>query len=403
MTKTHTSAFSLRRLGAVAAASIALFATSAQAAEPYRLGYLVDGSGPQQSTIKPALDAFTFYINALNKRGGVNGRPVEILVRDVQSNVQRSQDAVQELTSSKVSGILGLAASNTHAGVYAAAARQKTPVLAGYPVAIPQVLPPAKPGAYGVGLELSLAGKVGGHLARQVSPQGKTTVCIAFEVPGSILSCDHINATAKAAGFTHAETITVPIGQRDFRAIVDKIVALKPEVVTDCLGQGHVAALLPVLANSAYQGIFLSMDTGVDNATIRDATPANSKLTVYSYGRYIAGNDGSGAQVTALREALKAANVPELTSSWAGGWTLGLVVEDALKRCAGACDAAAFNTALEGTNVDTGGLTGTRIQLSANDRYGPSAYRLYKFDNKSRQFAPVGDWLSISSSGVIGK
>lgn len=400
MTKTHILTSLLR--GVTAAAGIALLAGSAHAAEPYRLGYLVDGSGPQQSTIKPALDAFTFYINALNKRGGVNGRPVEILVRDVQSNVQRSQDAVQELISAKVSGILGLAASNTHAGVYAAAARQKVPVLAGYPINIPQVLPPAKSGAYGVGQELSLAGKIGGHLARQVSPQGKSTVCIAFEVPGSMLSCEQINATAKAAGFTQTETITVPIGQRDFRSIVDKIVAAKPDVVTDCLGQGHVAALLPVLANSAYQGIFLSMDTGVDNATLRDATSATSKLTVYSYGRFISGSDGSGTQVTALREAIKTAGINELTSSWAGGWTLGLVVEDALKRCAGACDAVAFNQALEHTNVDTGGLTGTRIQLSAADRYGPSTYRLYKFDNKSRQFSPVGDWLSISSAGVIG-
>jgi len=387
---------------AALAAGICLLASSVHAAEPYRLGYLVDGSGPQQSTIKPALDAFTFYINALNKRGGVNGRKVEILVRDVQSNVQRSQDAVQELASEKVSGILGLAASNTHAGVYAAAARQKVPVLAGYPVSIPQVLPPAKPGSFGVGQELSLAGKVGGHFARQVSPQGKSTVCIAFEVPGSMVACEQINATAKAAGFTHTETITVPLPQRDFRAIVDKIVALKPDVVTDCLGQGHVAALLPVLANSAYQGIFLSMDTGVDNPTLRDATPATSKLTVYSYGRFIAGNDGAGAQVGPLRDAIKAAGINELTSSWAGGWTLGLVVEDALKRCGGDCDARAFNEALEHTNIDTGGLTGTRIQLSANDRYGPSAYRLYKFDNKSRQFSPVGDWLAISSNGVIG-
>ncbi|SDV48945.1 ABC transporter substrate-binding protein [Chitinasiproducens palmae] len=394
-------------VGSALAAACALggfstVASAAEAAAPYRLGYLVDGSGPQQTTIKPAYDAFRVYIDALNKRGGVNGRQVEILSRDVRSDTQRSLDAVQELSREKVIGLLGLAATNTHASVYTAARRANLPVLAGYPVNIPLVLPPARPGAFGVGQELSLAGTIGGHFARQVSPKGKSTVCVAFEVPGSILSCERINQQAKALGFEKATILTVPITQRDFRAIVDKIVAERPDVVTDCLGQGHVAALLPVLATSAYGGIFLSMDTGVDNATLRDATPAQSKLTVYSYGRFISGDDGSGAQVAALRDALKAAKVPELTSSWAGGWTLGRVVADALGRCTGECGPADFQKALEHVDIDAGGLTGTRIQLTQQDHYGPSAYRLYRFDNRTRAFAPVGDWLRISSAGRIG-
>lgn len=373
----------------------------ALAADPYRLGYLVDGSGPQQTTIRPALDAFRFYIDGVNQRGGINGRKIELEVRDVQSDTQRSLDAVQDLARAKVIGLLGLAATNTHAGVYAAANRLNLPVLGGYPVNIPLVLPPARPNAFGVGQELTLAGLIGGHFARQVSPQGKTTVCIAFEVPGSILSCNKINEKAKELGFTNVQVITVPITQRDFRAVVDKIVALGPDVVTDCLGQGHVAALLPTLAASGYGGIFLSMDTGVDNATLRNATPATSKLTVYSYGRFIAGEDGAGEQVTALRAALAQAKVPELTSSWSGGWTLGLVVQDTLQRCAGDCGPREFHAALEGVDLDAGGLTGTRIKLTPDDHYGPSAYRLYRFDNQARTFAPVGDWLAISSKGEI--
>jgi branched-chain amino acid transport system substrate-binding protein len=56
---------------------------------PYRFGYLVDASGPQQTTIKPAYDAFRLYVDELNKNGGINGRKVEILARDTQSDVQR--------------------------------------------------------------------------------------------------------------------------------------------------------------------------------------------------------------------------------------------------------------------------------------------------------------------------
>ncbi|MEI9924358.1 MAG: ABC transporter substrate-binding protein [Bradyrhizobium sp.] len=268
------------RLTFAVVVAVSVFVQPAGAANqpPYRLGYLVDASGPQQTTIKPAYDAFRLYVDRLNKNGGINGRKVEILARDTQSDVQRSLDAVQDLGRQEVIGILGLAATNAHAAVYASAKKLGIPVLAGYPINIPTVLPPAKEGAFGVGLELSLAGTVGGYLARQVSPQGKSTICIAFEVPGSMLSCQKIVDTAKAHGFTEAETLTVPIQQRDFRAVVERIVRVNPDVVTMCLGQAHVASLLPVLAGSGYSGIFLSMDTGIGDDTVRAATPPDLQI-----------------------------------------------------------------------------------------------------------------------------
>ncbi len=394
-----------RSIFAVLAAILFLVEPAGAADQPpYRLGYLVDASGPQQTTIKPAYDAFRLYVDELNKKGGVNGRKVEILARDTQSDVQRSLDAVQDLGRQEVIGILGLAATNAHAAVYASAKKLGIPVLAGYPINIPTVLPPAKEGAFGVGLELSLAGTVGGYLARQVSPQGKSTICIAFEVPGSMLSCQKIVDTAKAHGFTQAETLTVPIQQRDFRAVVERIVRANPDVVTMCLGQAHVASLLPVLAGSGYGGIFLSMDTGIGDDTVRAATPPDSKLTVYSYGRYVSVQDGSSPTLTALRAALKEGGLNDQTSSYPGGWALGLVITEALRKCDSGCAKPSnFESALEKINVDTDGLTGVPIQLAADDHYGPSAYRLYKYDNKARTFSAVGDWLHIGSNGKISE
>jgi branched-chain amino acid transport system substrate-binding protein len=391
-------------LAIAAAAILAQGPAHAGDAPAYRLGYLVDASGPQQTTIKPAYDAFRLYIDVLNRNGGINGRKVEILARDTQSDVQRSLDAVQDLGRQNVIGILGLAATNAHAAVYASARKLGIPVLAGYPINIPTVLPPAKAGAFGVGLELSLAGTVGGYLARQVSPQAKSTICVAFEVPGSMLSCQKIVERAKANGFTQAETLTVPIQQRDFRAVVERIVRANPDVVTMCLGQAHVASLLPALANSEYAGIFLSMDTGIGDDTVRLAMPADSKLTVYSYGRYVSIQDGTGPELTALRTALDERGLHDQTSSYPGGWALGLVISDALRKCTADCSKPSdFEAALEKVDVDTGGLTGVPIHLSVTDHYGPSAYRIYKYDNASRRFNAVGTWLHIASDGKIAE
>lgn len=368
----------------------------------YKLGYLVDASGPQSTTIKPTYDAFQLYIDRLNRAGGINGRQVEILTRDIQSDTQRSLSAIEQLKGEGASAVLGLGASNTHATVYAAGQKLGLPVLASNPINIPLVLPPVKPFAFGLGQELSLAGTVGGHFAHQVRPQGKTVACVAFEVPGSILSCNKILAQAKAEGYQRGELFTVPIGQRDFRAVVNKLTSLAPDVVADCLGREHVAALLPVLARSSYRGVFLSMDTGIGDKTLLNALPVDSKLEVYSYTRFVTAGDGSGAQLDALRAALKAAHLADDDASHAGGWALGLVMTVALKQCEGSCSPEALRAALEKVDADSGGLTGTRLTLSSNDHYGPSAYRLYRVDTGKQQLVPVGGWQHIASNGQLG-
>ncbi|WP_144109559.1 ABC transporter substrate-binding protein [Paraburkholderia sp. BCC1886] len=395
----HRFATALTGLTLIAASLGAPLAYAADA--PYKLGYLVDASGPQATTIKPTYDAFQLYVARLNKAGGINGRQVQIVTRDIQSDTQRSLTALEQLKGEGVSGVLGLGATNTHAAVYAAAQKLGLPVLAANPINIPLVLPPVKPYAFGLGQELSLAGIVGGHFAHQLKPQGKTVACVAFEVPGSILSCNKILAQAKAEGYERGELFTVPIGQRDFRAVVDKLVALNPDVITDCVGREHVAALLPVLTRSAYRGVFLSMDTGIGDTTLINAVPADSKVQVYSFTRFVTAGDGTGAQLDALRGALKEAHLADDDASHAGGWALGLVVTDALRQCAGACTPDAFRAALEKVDIDAGGLTGTRLTLSATDHYGPSAYRLYRLDPAAHRFTTVGGWQRIASNGRL--
>ncbi|MDR5836058.1 ABC transporter substrate-binding protein [Caballeronia sp. LZ034LL] len=391
-------------LPALPALVFALGVSCAHAAPaPYRIGYLVDASGSEQQTIKPSLDGLNLYIAQLNRAGGVNGRPVEIVVRDTRSDLQQSLDAVVSLAHDGVSGIAGMGMSSTHGPVYAAAQRAGLPVIAAFPATTPVVLPPAKPNAYGVGLAFNVTAVVAGHLARKVSPTGKRLVCVGFESAGSMLACSTLGKVARAEGFTDVETLTVPVGHHDFRAIVERIRASSPDVVTDCLGRAQVAALLPALTHSDYHGIFLSMDSAIGDDVLRDATPAGSGTTVYSYSRYVSGGDGSGPQVDAYRRAVAAANFPQPTSSLAAGWVMGMVLGDALRRCPGDCTRQQFNAALDSVDVDTGGLTAERVRFTPTDHYGPSAYRLYRYDAVARRFSSVGDWTRIGSDGRLAQ
>jgi len=378
-------------------------ASSATAAEPFRFGYLTDASGPMQGTFKATFDGFQLFVNQLNKAGGVNGRPFQIEVRDIQSDTQRSVNAVQELASANALAILGLAVSNTHAAVYATAEKLGLPVVAAYPANIPLALPPATPNAFATGLIFSVTGEAAGKFAREIAPKGKTLVCLGFESPGSILACEAATKSAAANGFTRVESIIVPLTQRDFRGVVDKVLAINPDVVTDCFGRGHVVSLLPALGAAGYDKVYLNMESGIGIDALRDAVRDAPDIKLYTYSRYIVDGQGPGAQAEALRSAAKAAGLKELLTYHAAGWALGLVVADAASKCGEPCDRAAFTKALEQVSVDTGGLSGAPITFSATDHYGSTAYRLYRFDNEKKSFAPVGAWLPATSAPAIAK
>jgi len=378
-------------------------AANAVAAEPYKFGYLVDASGPMQGTFKATLDGFQLYIDQINKKGGVNGRPIDVQVRDIQSDTQRSVNAVQELATTDALAILGLAVSNTHAAVYSAAEKLGLPVVAGYPANIPLALPPATPNAFATGLIFSVTGEVAGKLAHTIVPSGKTLVCLGFESPGSLLACEAATKSAQANGFTKTESIIVPLTQRDFRSVVDKVLALKPDVVTDCFGRGHVVSLLPALGAAGYDGVYLNMESGIGIDALREAVKDSPDLKLYTYSRYIVNGEGEGEQAKALRDAAKQAGTKELLTYHAAGWALGQVVVDAVKRCGPTCNKQSYTAALEKVDVDPSGLSGAPIKFSPTDHYGASAYRLYKFDHATKAFSAVGDWVQATSTPVVAK
>ena len=145
------------RLASLVAALLAAAApvlAQGQSNEPLKLGYLVDASGPMQGIFKTGLDGFKLYIDAVNESGGVNGRKIDLMVRDVQIDPARSAASAQELADQGALAILGLSLTSTHMPVYNAMQKANVPVVTGFPANVGVVLPPnAREGVYGVGLD----------------------------------------------------------------------------------------------------------------------------------------------------------------------------------------------------------------------------------------------------------
>jgi branched-chain amino acid transport system substrate-binding protein len=69
---------------------------------------------------------------------------------------------------------------------------------------------------------------------------------------------------------------------------------------------------------------------------------------------------------------------------------LGAFAAEALGKCGAVCTREAFDKVLQSVKVDTQGMTGGPIEMSANDHYGPTYWRLYRWENS--KLAAVGDW-----------
>ncbi|MBX3598864.1 MAG: ABC transporter substrate-binding protein [Rhizobiaceae bacterium] len=387
-----------RLFRAAALATAVLGAGPALSADNYKIGYLVDSSGPAQGIFNPTLEGFKLYIDKVNAEGGVHGRQIEILSRDVQIDPQRSVLAAQELIAEGAISLAGLTLTSTHMPVYTAVSRQNVPIVAGFPANVGAILPPkASKGFYGVGLAFEITGEVGGQLAKTAVPDGKKFLCAVFESPGGFVACESAMAGALAAGFESAEMVTFPVAQRDFRAIGERIAQMKPDVVVTIIGRGRTKSFVPALAQAGYEGALLSMECGTGDDELIEVAEAAPKIDVFSYSRYVGKDQGSGEQYDALVKAAEAAGINPLAFH-SGGWVLAMVLTDALERCGPDCTPEKLDGALEQTSLDTGGLTGAPVKFTSTDHYGPTASILLHYNRETKKLDRIGDWLQSDST-----
>ena len=115
--------------GAVTLAS-GLAAPAIAANDPIKIGYLPALTGPSSSTGVGINRGVQLGIEAINKAGGVNGRQLELVSRDTQSDPTKAVNAVSELTQrQKVAIIFGPVNSGEALAATPLIARDKVPML----------------------------------------------------------------------------------------------------------------------------------------------------------------------------------------------------------------------------------------------------------------------------------
>jgi branched-chain amino acid transport system substrate-binding protein len=122
----------LTRRQALASAAAAMAGTIAKPAiaakEPIMIGYLPALTGPSSSTGVGMNRGIQLAVQEINAAGGIDGRPIELIVRDTQSDPTKAVNGAAELShGAKVSIVYGPVNSGESLAVVPLLARTNTP------------------------------------------------------------------------------------------------------------------------------------------------------------------------------------------------------------------------------------------------------------------------------------
>jgi branched-chain amino acid transport system substrate-binding protein len=241
----------LRVLAATLIFSIASFLTShAQAADPVRIGFALGLTGPNAPNGNQLLQAIEIWRDHVNAKGGLLGRPVELVYYDDQTNPANDPGIYTKLIEvDKVDLLLGPYGTNL-----AAAAM---PVIIQHKLTTISMLATAVNRQYHYGQYFSMVplGPDPLHafssgffdIAAALKPKVKTVALVGIDAEFGKNATDGARDNAKAAGFTIVYDQLYPPPTTDFTPILRAVQATNPDIVfvasypPDTVGIVHAA------------------------------------------------------------------------------------------------------------------------------------------------------------------
>jgi ABC-type branched-subunit amino acid transport system substrate-binding protein len=348
---------------------------TANAQDSYVIGYITDLSGPLAESYTPTWEGFELYMKALNDRGGIDGKKVDVILDDDGLKPDRAvADAKKQAERDNVLAIFGLSLSSTQAPVYSEMRKVGVPVVTTFS-GILDALPPAKPYSYSTGVVFEVAGAAIGELVRNIRPSGMV-VGLTIDSVGGRAALANNKKTVEAEGYKWDE-VRFPVTTTDFTPFAQTAVEKKPDIVVGHYGGGQNLGIIPALRRSGYTGPYVVASYGVTEDIVRQAAQrAGSGENIYYVTRYSSAfdNNPSVAEVAAAQKKYKTSK--PFSSMHITGWALGKFAEAALKGCSWPCNREQLNKVMQTLKVDMGGLTGGPIEMSPGDGYGPSYWRL---------------------------
>jgi branched-chain amino acid transport system substrate-binding protein len=376
---------------ALAALGAAAIAGPALAQDAYVIGVTGALTGPVASTQAPAMEAMRVYFERVNAAGGVNGKPVRIILQDDAAEPSKAAaNAKRLITQDNVVLLINASLSSTYAPTVAEAKRAGVPLLFASGVCPKEVYPPADAQQF---CTTAYASNYDSRAALAfVKDTAKEPVRIGFAamaIPLSRGEMDFAESQAPALGMTVADKEVIPPPTPDYTPFATKLKDANANWVFSWAPWVTQVRTLEALRRLGWNGSYLAwshLEAEGELARLKDAN------------FYVIGANSLFQEDLPIHrevaEAAKKANSNYPGNQMAEGWIAGMVIEAALKTAGWPADAAKVRAALETVKVDTKGLRGGPIEWTKDNHFRTRQYyRVYRWDPGKSTIAVVKDWM----------
>ena len=314
------------RITASAALAAAAFAAHAQ--DAYVVGVSAAMTGSAAATYAPVIEAMRAYIDHVNSRGGVNGKPVKLVIADNQGEASKAAaDAKKLLTQDKVVLLINSSLSSTYAPMTAEAKRAGVPLFFAGAVCPKETYPPADPlqfcsTAFGAQYDSQMA-------LATIKEMAKEPVRIGFSamaIPVSRGEIDYAEALARSMGMTPVDKAIIPPPTPDYTPFATKLKEANPNWMYSWAPWVTQVRTLEALRRLGWNGRFVAYA----HLNAEDELLRLKDGEFYVFGSNAFFQDNLPVQAE-LRAVMHRANLNYPVTQLSEGYIAGLVLEAALK------------------------------------------------------------------------
>lgn len=383
-----------RRLSAIAALAALVCVSPVSAQEAYVVGLSGTMTGSNADTYAPGVESLKLYVEQLNKRGGINGKPLRLVVSDNQGEPSRAAaDAKKFVSQENAILIVNIAPSSTYGPMVAESRRSGIPLLfagAGCPA---EVLPPNADEIQFCSISAGM--KYDAEMALTfIKEQSKDPVKMglaAMAIPLSRGGIDYAESIAPSFGITPVQKEIIPPVTPDFTPFASKLKSAEPNWVYSWGPWVTQIKTFEAMRKLGWNGRYIAAALN----------PAEEELArVKDEGLYVFGANAMFFENLPVHQEIRAAaskaNLTYPLTQLAEGWVAGLVIEQALKATPLPATPEKLLATMTNLKVDTKGLRGGPIEWTKTNHFRTRQYyRVYHWDGTTKSVARAKNWVTI--------
>ena len=365
----------------------------ALAQDAYVVGVSAAMTGPGAAIYAPVVDAMKAYVEHVNRQGGVNGKPIRLVVQDDGAEPSKAAaNAKKLLTQDNVVLLINTSLSSTYAPMVAEAKRANVPLYFGGSVCPKDTYPPADPlqfcsSAFGANLDsqASLA---------FIKAQAKEPVRIGFAamaIPIARAEIDYAEGLSKTMGMTPVEKQISPPPTPDYTPFATKLKDANPNWVFSWSPWVSQVRTFEAMRRLGWNGRYLTwahLNAEDELARIKD-----NEFYVIGTNALFQDNLPIHAEIRAVTHR---ANLNYPVTYLTEGFIAGMVIEATLKNTPWPPTPQKVLASMNNLKVDMKGLRGGPLEWTKDNHFRTKQYyRVWRWDTAKNAVVRIQDWQAI--------